>query len=254
MKRFAFSVALALFSLPAAAQVYQSAPTDDVWVYDFAGDQTTDGFLRAWGNGVSSLAPSYPQGPEWSHSYLKWDISGIGAGNYLLTEAKLLVTQQVSTTTQPSFTQAQGNANPLEARPVGINFEEDTWSFLDPNNPTPGTTRFGTGDLSQYIPRGTAGVNGFQITLDLLAEGDFSSYFNTAVNGSGELGLALTSKLNPAGPGGATYRLYSLNSPTGLGPQLLLRYQAVPEPSAAALLAVGSLSALVCLRRRRGGK
>lgn len=253
MKRFALCAALALFAAPVGAQVYQSAPTDDVWVYEFAGDQTTDGFLRTWGDGVSPLAPSYPQGSNWSHSYLKWNVASIGSGNYRVTEAKLLVTQQVSPT-QPGYTLAQGNVNPLEARQVGTNFEEDTWTFGDPGNPIPGATRFGTGDLSNYVPKGTAGVSGFQIALNLLAEGDFSTYFNSAVNGSGELGLALTSLINPAGPTGATYRTFSKDSPTGLGPQLVLRYQAVPEPSGIAFIAVGGLSALACLRRRRAGK
>ncbi len=251
MKHLVFCAAFALCTAPAFAQTYQSLPTDDVWVYSFAGDQTADGFLRAWGNGTSAVASTSPAPENWSYSYAKWNVGGVGAGNYRLAEAKLLVTNQVSAA-QPGYTLSQGIANPLEARPVGTNFEEDTWAFADSATLTPGANRFGTGDLSNYLPRGTAGVNGFQIAIDLLAEGDFSTYFNNAVNGNGELGLAFTSTLSPAGQGGATYRLYSKDSPTGLGPQLLLRYQAVPEPGTAATLAAVLVPAgIVSLRRKR---
>jgi hypothetical protein len=244
-----------LLSLPAfatAQTTYQASPTDDVWVYSFAGDQTTDGFLRAWGNGVSSVGPNPPDS-NFSYSYLKWDLAAIPDGAYIVQEAKLIVTQQVTATTQPGYTQAVGNANPLEARPVGADFNEANWDFTDPNNPVPGDPRFGIGDLSNYIASGTPNVTGFEIPIDLLAgAGDFNAYFNAAVNGDDALALALTSMLNPTGPGGATYRLYSKDNPIQSGPSLFIRYQAVPEPGAVAMFgAFALLGGLAALRRRR---
>jgi hypothetical protein len=243
-----------LLSLPvfASAQItYQASPTDDVWVYSFAGDQTTDGFLRVWGNGTSSVGPNLSDS-AFSYSYLKWDIGGIADGAYRVLEAKLVVTQQVTPTTQPGYTQAVGNANPLEARPVGANFDELSWDFTDPGNPVPGDPRFGIGDLSNYVPGGTPNVTGFDIPIDLLAgAGDFNAYFNAAVNGGDDLALALTSKLLPVSQGGPTYRLYSKDNPLQRGPSLFIRIQAVPEPGAFAALGVFALcGGFVTLRRR----
>lgn len=71
MRRLLLS--LTLLTIPALSQAqstYQAGPTDDVWVYSFAGDQTTDGFLRAWGNGVTSVGPNPPDS-AFSYSYLK---------------------------------------------------------------------------------------------------------------------------------------------------------------------------------------
>lgn len=251
MRRLLLS--LTLLTLPALTQAqstYQAGPTDDIWVYSFAGDQTTDGFLRAWGDGATSIGPNPPDS-SFSHSYLKWDLSAIPNGAYIVQEAKLLVTQQVTLTTQPGYSQAVGNANPLEARPVGDDFNEVDWIFGDPANPFPGDPRFGTGDLSNYIAAGTPNVTGFEIPIDLLAGGDFNTYFNAAVNGGDGLALALTSQLNPAGPGGATYRLYSKDNPLQLGPSLLIRYQAVPEPGAFATLGAMIVVAGLFARRRR---
>lgn len=254
MKRLLLSLTLSLLPVFATAQsTYQSDPTDDIWVYPFAGDQTTDGFLRAWGNGASAVAPIHPAGSEWSYSYLQWDLSAIQNGAYRVLEATLVVTQQVNATTQPGFSQATGNANALEARPLTGSFEEANWDFSGSATLTPGSSRFGTGDLSSYITSGTPNVTGFAIPIDLLAgPGNFTAFFNAAVNGGDTLAFALTSTLNPAGPGGATYRLYSKDNLLGFGPQLLIRYQAVPEPGAVAAAGALLLSGgLFALRRRR---
>jgi hypothetical protein len=253
MKRILlFSLLLSLPAFATAQSPYQASPTDDVWVYSFAGDQTTDGFLRAWGNGVTSIGPNPPDS-NFSYSYLKWDLAAIPNGAYIVQEAKLIVTQQVNATTQPGYTQAIGNANPLEARPVGTNFDEVNWDFTDPANPVPGDPRFGIGDLSNYVAPGTPNVTGFEIPIDLLAGGsNFNAYFNAAVNSDDALALALTSKLLPTTQGGPTYRLYSKDNPLQLGPSLFIRYQAVPEPGAVATLGAFALfGGLAALRRRR---
>ncbi|MCS6775018.1 MAG: PEP-CTERM sorting domain-containing protein [Chloroherpetonaceae bacterium] len=250
MHRLLCAAILTLTSVSANGQVvFQAAPTDDVWVYPFAGDQTSDGFLRAWGNGFSAIAPTHPPAENWSYSYLRWDLSAIPNGAYRLLEATLTVTQQVSTT-QPGYPLSVGLANPLQARPLNGDFNESSWSFAQSATVFPGSTVFGTGDLSGYVPRGTPGVPGFQIPIDLLAgPGDFTAYFLAAVNNDTPLSLALTSTLSPAGPGGSIYRLYSKDFPGGFGPQLRLRYQAVPEPGAGVLAGIVLLGSL-CLRRR----
>lgn len=227
MKQWLLCLALLGASCVAPAQTtYQQKPGDDIWVYTNAADAAFDPILRIWGTGTS-VGTGTPPGGEWSYGYLKWNLSAIpklAPGQYYqVTEARLTVTSQRATT----YSLAEAQAHPLEARPLGSDFSELTWDYDDPNNPAPGDTRFGIGDLSNFSTAAT-----FTIPIDLLTgPGDFSAHFNAVINRAGELGLALTSDMPAVQQGGKFYRIYSKDDPGNRGPMLKLAYHAVCELS-----------------------
>lgn len=222
MKKWLTGLALLGLSLSAQAQsTYQAGPTDDIWVYSNASDPSFDPVLRIWGTGTST-GEGYPPGGDWSYGYLKWNVSTVpllGAGQYYqVTEAVLTVRSQRATT----FTLAEAQANPLEARPLGTTFSELAWLYDDPSIPAPGNPRFGIGDLTAFS---SAVV--FPIPINLLTgPGDFQTHFNQAL-GIGEIGLALTSSMPAVQQGGKFYRIYSKDDPGGRGPSLRVQYRPV---------------------------
>ncbi|MBI2844691.1 MAG: PEP-CTERM sorting domain-containing protein [Armatimonadetes bacterium] len=228
---------------------YQSVVTDDIWVYPYGGPAST---LRAWGDGTNSVAPVYPAGSEYEHtfsySYLKWDLTSIGPGNYTVLRAHLTVTNVANA----GYTLEAAQANPLEARAVGSNFSEATWSYDAPTNPNPGGL-FGNGDMSNYSP-----TSEFSITVDLLSgPSDFAAYFNSAVNGDGRVALALASAKIASQSGDAPYKLWSKDDlgHEASAPILHIEYAPVPEPGSLLVLSAGLTGFMGVLprfvRRRR---
>lgn len=208
---------LGMISALGADLIYRERARGDVWVYVHAFNPRYESRLRSWGDGTYSVDPNgYPPAFNFSYSYVKWDVSSIRAGVYYrVLEARIELVH-----TQPGYSLQLGQENPLEARSLDPNWEEETWDFSDPNNPNPGDQVFGIGDLANYNAD-----NDFPLLIDLLeGTADFEAYFNAAVQ-TRQLNLAFTSKMNPGGQGGsAFYRFYSKDDAGGRGPVLFIRY------------------------------
>jgi hypothetical protein len=98
-------------------------PTDDVWVYHFAQDQTSDPYLRCWGADGASVGPRGGQ-LTFSYSLLKFDVpKELATAD--VTGAKLTVWHVA----EAGFDETTAKASPLEARAVDGSFEEENWTF-----------------------------------------------------------------------------------------------------------------------------
>jgi hypothetical protein len=219
--RSCITIVLALAAASALPQTLTQDTVGDVWVYDRATDPRFDPILRVWGNGTDSYNKNgYPPGEQFSHGYLMFDLSGISAQEYFVTKATLRLRMRPAT-----YTLDAARANLLEARALGTNWDEATWSY-GANNPNPEAVRFGTGDLTNYSQ-----TVEWDMTLDLLGEAGFESRFNQAVNGDKKLAIAMTSSILVQGQGGAPYRFYSRDyGIPGSAPQIDLAFTPVPEP------------------------
>jgi hypothetical protein len=206
-------VCAAIVAVP--AQTVELIPTDDVWVYPFAGDATKDTFLRVWGASGRSVADGQDSVDEFSYSLLQWDVSSLPKGE--LKEAKLIVFHIAETELSPALSRG----NPMEVRPLATGWTEKGWqhSMVSKFAPMAGEKAvFGSGFLGQ-IETGKP----FKIEIDLLkGPGDFKAHLIEACRAeSKKVALGLTSKLNPAEMGrSAIYKLYSKDGPAETRPVL----------------------------------
>jgi hypothetical protein len=230
----------------AFADAYSSRTSADIWVYPYGGKTST---LRAWGDGTSSVAPTYPFAGSgydhyFSYSYLGWDVSSIADGNYVVTGATLTLTQ----VSNCGYTQAAAEEKPIEARALDQTLSEASWSYGASTNQNPGGL-FGTGSMANYDA-----TSQFDIVIDLLAAGDFQSYFNSAVNGNNQIALALTSAKLADMSGNAPFKFWSKDDlgNEAYAPLLSVQYAAVPEPGSLIALATGVIGLLPRLRRKAG--
>lgn len=219
-----------LFTLGAGAVIASCAfaqtiqftafPTDDVWVYENAGDPAGDYYLRAWAyqNGQYDLWHAFPPPSDASYSYLKWDLRGqlFPANYHRVTSAQLHLAHK----RYPGWVPSDPN---ILLRSVLPTWSEATWDFLSPNTPPPGAL-IGEGDRSAFTASGVP----FPVTFHLDSQ-VFEDYLNASVL-NGELGLALTSKLNPLQPfGAAHYQFFSRDWPTPeMKPKLMFTADVIP--------------------------
>ncbi|MBS1713067.1 MAG: PEP-CTERM sorting domain-containing protein [Armatimonadetes bacterium] len=233
----------ALVAPGAWAQTLNIDPSDDIWAYGHATDGGTDTLMRVWGDGTRSYEPGWPPPDELSYGYLKFDLSGVSPGEYVVTSAVLTVTHRVTST--GTFTKEAGETHPLEVRALSDAFSEATWDFSDPGTPGPSSQLYGTGSLDAYDA-----TQSFRIASDLTGQA-FTDAFNGAVSGSGSIAFALTSTMPVTGMDGALpYRIFTKeNTDNGLWPRLEVTYQAVPEPMSLAALAAAAVA--LASRRRR---
>lgn len=191
-------------------------PSDDVWVYSFAQDQTSDEYLRVWGSETGAVeAPG--EALSFSYSLLKFPAPKAG-GRLVSAE---LVLHHVA---EAKFEAADSKAAPLEARPAPAGFEEETWDygmhpkFLPPADPA---SIYGTGWGAP-----SADEKPFVIKVGLLeGPNDFAAALKTAAETGSPIAIALTSKLRPDEAGdGKLYKLYSRANEASLRPRLLLRF------------------------------
>lgn len=193
-------------------------PTDDVWIYAHASDQT-DPYLRFWGSeGISVPDPNYDFSGAWA--CLKFDLSK--APKKEITAAKLVIWLIPGST----INQDIANRYPVEVRMVSSKFAEKGFELshspqIIPNADKSGlfsTTKAKIADNNEKAQK---------IELDLLGDkSEFKKYFKDA-NGSSDrlLGLALTSTIDPAEVGqSGIYKIYSRNADNEFKPQLQLTF------------------------------
>lgn len=200
------TTAMLMLSLAAAQGETKLQPTDDVWVYQFAEDQTTDPYLRIWSSDGQAVGDSFEGHLTFSYSCLKFDVSKLEGK---VKSAKLILTH----TEGASYTEADSKTNPIEVRTLPNDWNESSWQYEKATKihpvKDPGSI-FGVGSGN---PAG--GDKEFTITVDLMAG---PSNFATAVDEARKsstktLAVSLTSKLSPEGQGeGFVYKFFSRSS------------------------------------------
>jgi hypothetical protein len=204
------------------SQPLSLTPKDDVWTYPNASDASKDPYLRAWGSQGKSVPSSAEESSSFSASFLQWDVSSVPTDKKVKA-ARLVLTHIAS----PTFTQADVNKSPLEARLAGTGFDQTTW---DPTQaatymPEPGErSLLGSAipDLSKPIDKP------FTITIDLLkGPGDFRDALTRAIKSDKKLlGLAITSSIDPEQLGmRSIYKVYSRDSEPATVPKLELDFE-----------------------------
>lgn len=212
----------ALIALLALSTPITLEPAHDVWVYPHAADATKDAYLRVWGTSGKSAPADASEAEEFSLSYLKWNLTGVTSGKKLKS-AKLVVVNIAN----PGFSLEQAKAAPLEARAVGIAFDEKDWTYEGVSKLLPKADKeavFGVGAPDLLMKDKTV-----EITLDLLkGPGDFRAALEAAAKSpTKELALALTSPLDMSVLGRAgIYKLYSKDAETKENhPKLVLEFE-----------------------------
>lgn len=211
---------LALAGQDSAALEQKLFPTDDVWIYQFAQDQTSDPYLRVWGTGDAALGSSFEGHLPFSFSMLKFELPAAPEGSKL-TGAKLVLTHSP----EPGWTGQDAEKNPVEARSLTIDWNEANWEYdtakkVHPSNDE--ATVYGTG-----WSKPPAGEDKFKVEIDLTkGKGGFQAAYDKALaSPSKDLAIALTSKLTPEGGGeGMVYKFYSRSNDEALRPQLVLTF------------------------------
>ncbi|MFW5697331.1 MAG: hypothetical protein ACOCX1_02085 [Fimbriimonadaceae bacterium] len=193
--------------------------TDDVWVYQHAFDQLNDPFLRAWGSSdkpVTDMGDGFIDG---SFSLLKFELGE------MKTEGELVGAELVLIMPGPmGFTNEQAEENPLQARPIESNFDEENWTYDQAPDFIPNVgpeAVFGTGFPADN------GQETMEIRVDLMeGPNDFVAYFNERLESGAPLTFALTSMLQPVQAGdGSIYKLYGKAAEESLRPQLVLMFE-----------------------------
>ncbi|MGV3614809.1 MAG: hypothetical protein ACO1SV_05670 [Fimbriimonas sp.] len=211
---------LALFLM--AAPPITLEPAHDVWVYPHAADASKDAYLRVWGTGGKAAPADTGEAEEFSLSYLKWNLTGLPSGK-ALKSAKLVLTNIAN----PGFTLAQAKLAPIQARAIGIGFDEKTWTYDGIGKLLPDAKPdavFGTG-----APEALTAEKTVEISVDLLkGPADFrKALAAAAASPTKELALALTSPLDMSALGRAgIYKLYSKDADNKEAhPKLVLEFE-----------------------------
>lgn len=199
------SLFCALALMPATT--VELTPTDDVWVYPFAQDQTSDEFIRCWGDSDGAVGKVTDGHLAFSYSCLKFDLDKIPAGT--VKSAKLILTSVAN----PAYTLEDCKKFPVEARRLAKDFEEENWDFKMATKvyPEPGEKEvYGTGVTEDFQPDKEV-----IFTIDLLkGKSEFLKDLDAARKASAKvMSMAVTSKMNPDVAGeGRTYKLFSRNA------------------------------------------
>lgn len=193
-------------------------PTDDVWVYMHAPDQTSDVFLRAWGSEDGSFGAD-EFGTVGSWSVIKFDVSTVPTGKTLKSASLMLWVPEGDL----GISTEESKAQPLEVRRVGSDWEEENYTFSKAKTVVPGAKKedvFGTVAVED-----PGSGEAFAITIDLTKEGStFAEHLKAALSTQKkDLGLALTTKLAPGMMGdGGIYKVYSRSAERQYRPKLTL--------------------------------
>lgn len=211
---------IAALALLAAAQTVSLVPTDDVWVYHFAADQTSDPFLRCWGSeGLSSAEPNIGDAGSWS--VMKFDISKIPAGKLAHATLTLYFVPN------PNIDAETGKKYPIEVRASSTDFEEENYSNDNSAKIRPKADKaflLATKPIEFYANASDP----VKVDIDLGGEdGKFMAALQDArKSAKHELGLALTSALTPDAAGESMiYKFYSRNSEKATRPILTLEFE-----------------------------
>ena len=214
------TVALAVVGLLLRTQDVVLEPSDDVWVYQFAQDQTDDEYLRVWSGDGEAVGDVKSGSLTFSYSCLKFDLSKVPATR--LTGAKLVMTHAGTA----GYTAEDSKKHPLEARSLTTEWSEANWQYENFSKVHPQKdplTIFGTGSAGP-----NSAAEPFKIEIDLMAgKSGFAKAFEEALKGSSKsLAMALTSALSPEGQGeGFVYRLFSKTNEETKRPKLVLTFE-----------------------------
>ena len=176
-------------------------PSDDVWVYVHAQDQSSDPYLRAWGTEGDSV------GPGASFSVLKFDLSTLPEGQII--SAKLVLTSPG----EIGYIKEDSEKSPIQVRIAPSKFEEENFSFATADSVRPASGEGSIFGSTAVTP--SADQKDFKVEINLMPK---SSKFLTSVSEVTKtpnklIGLALTSVLDPAQAGeGGIYKFYSRNN------------------------------------------
>lgn len=187
--------------------------SDDVWVYQFAEDQTTDQYMRVWSSDGNAVGDSFSGQMSASYSCVKFDISKVDVAK--ITGAKLVLTS-VGTST---FTLEDSKKHPIEARALTSEWNEANWAYENAEKVHPSKdnkTIFGTG-------YGAPGANEdpFIIEIDLMKG---PAVLKGALKSESKaISFALTTTLSPEGQGeGYVYKFFSRSNDDAKKPKLVL--------------------------------
>ncbi|MCW5937777.1 MAG: hypothetical protein KIT11_10790 [Fimbriimonadaceae bacterium] len=214
------SLLLAFLVVTSAEKTVTLDPTDDIWVYQFAQDQTSDPYLRLWGAGDTAVSEITPGHLGFSYSGLKFSLPADADGT--LKSAKLVLTHSGD----PGFEEEAAKANPIEARAMSASFEEENWDYSMAAKVHPvveDSSVFGSGwayAQSAETP--------FKIEIDLLkGPNDFRKLLDKAREDSGRaVVLALTTKLTPEQAGESSiYKVFSRSAEEDRRPKLVLTFE-----------------------------
>jgi hypothetical protein len=192
-------------------------PSDDVWVYTFASDQTADKYLRVWGDENGSVSPIIEGSLTFSYSCLRFELPA-GLKPETVSAARLVLTH----VGDAGFDEDTAKANPIEARALSATFKESDWdvSMAQKVHPLIGEEAlFGTG---WSVP--TQDERPFKVVVDLMkGPGDFRAALAQGMKSDRSLVLALATRMNPQGAGESNiYKFFSRHNEPELRPVLEL--------------------------------
>lgn len=209
-----------LCALLMSAQSYDVTlePTDDVWIYQFAEDQSSDEFLRTWGSDEGAVGSSFEGHLSFSYSCLKFSLPMSLPGSKLKS-AKLVLMH----TPDPGWSAENGEKHPVEVRSVTTNWDEKSWTnemSVKVHPSADAATIYGTAWVK---PPESSQAFKFEIEL-MKDKSGFSKAFDVAVaDPNRTIGLALTSTLQPEGEN-SVYKFYSRSNAEELRPKLVLTF------------------------------
>jgi hypothetical protein len=209
-------LAAALFSMVSmpicADKTVTLASDEDVWVYPHSNDPGNDPFMRIWGVGGVSVAPSPGDVENFSYGYLKFNLKDVPTDKKLVSAHLILIPAG-----KPTIS-AESKEWPLEARGLGGKFEEKTWTHTMASDISPKKDAlYGSGVI-------TAKGEEFEIKIDLLGEkSSFAKDFKATTDA---FFFGLTSKYDVADLGmKGIYKVYTRdNKDKNVHPRLELKF------------------------------
>lgn len=211
---------IAALILATQAKVLSLTPSDDIWVYPHASDQTSSEYLRAWGSDGQAIGELGDTQLAFSFSCLKFQLPADAPAG-APAKAVLIVTHAAPA----GFTADESKQYPIEARLTSAAWEEESFTManLKAVAPSPKAEAiFGTG-----IAKPTDDEKPFPVEINLLAkDSPFPTFLDfVRKSPSRELAVAITTRMDPQNAGeGGLYKFYSRSGPEAFRPKLVLEW------------------------------
>jgi hypothetical protein len=198
---------------PRNSELVTLTSEQDVWVYPHSNDPGGDPFIRVWGVGGTSVAPTPGDVENFSYGFLKFSLKG------LPVQKKLLSAHLILTPAGKPVVSKESEEWPLEARGLTGTFDEKDWTQDKASTVGPKKDAiYGTGVIA-------AKGEDFEIRMNLLDEK--SVFAKSLAGNSGDFFIALTSRYDVAEMGmKGIYKVYSRdNKDKNVHPRLELRFE-----------------------------